>query len=151
MKTLIIIRPHAVKRGLMGEILGRFERHGIVFTGLKLHKLTREEAETLYESHQKAVFYESLIESMVVGPSLIGVLHLDIPDDESAIKLVRKIVGETDPAKAEMGTIRGDYGLRIDQNIIHASDSKAQAEREIPLFFREDELAEVTSTIKKIV
>ena len=140
MKTLIIIRPHAVVRGLVGEILQRFERHGIQFAGLKIHTMTQKEAEELYEIHEGAEFYDRLIKSMVQGPSVMAVLDTDVLDDESAIALVRKIIGGTDPAKAEMGTIRGDFGLRIDQNIIHASDSLETAEKEIPQFFKSDEI-----------
>ncbi|HHQ45371.1 MAG TPA: nucleoside-diphosphate kinase [Candidatus Altiarchaeales archaeon] len=140
MQTLIIIRPYAVNRGLVGEILTRFEKHGIFFSGLKVHWIVREEAEQLYGQHKGQDFYERLINDMLEGPSIMAVLDTDVLDNESAIKLVRKIIGDTDPAKAEMGTIRGDFGLRIAQNIIHASDSRTAAEREIPIFFEKKEI-----------
>ena len=140
MKTLIIIRPDAVMRGLVGEIITRFEKHGIRIAGLKMMTLTRELTENLYLVHKGKPFLEKLIDHMTSNPCALVVLDTDVLDMESAIALVRKIIGETDPAKAEMGTIRGDFGLRIDLNIIHASDSREAAEREIPLFFKKEEL-----------
>lgn len=140
MKTLIVIRPDAVVRGLVGEIITRFEKHGIRLAGLKIMILNKESAEKLYAIHKGKPFYDRLITTMTGNPSAFVVLDTDVLDQASAIALVRKITGETDPAKAEMGTIRGDFGLRIDQNIIHASDSKESADREIPLFFGRNEL-----------
>jgi len=140
MKTLIIIRPYAVIRGLVGEILTRFERHGINISGLKIMQLDKATAERLYEQHRGKEYFNKLVEDMTSAPSAIAVLDTDVLDTDSAIGLVRKIVGDKDPTKADMGTIRGDYGLRVDQNIIHASDSKDAAEREIPLFFKKEEM-----------
>jgi nucleoside-diphosphate kinase len=140
MKTLIIIRPDAVMRGLVGEIIIRFEKHGIRLAGLKIKHLARKEVEELYQQHKGKPFYEPLLGNMTSNPCMLVVLDTDVLDQASAISLVRKIVGGTDPAKADMGTIRGDFGLRIDQNIIHASDSRESAEREIPLFFKKEEL-----------
>jgi nucleoside-diphosphate kinase len=140
MKTIIIIRPAAVTRGLVGEIITRFEKHGIRIAGLKITKLSKAEAEKLYKQHEGKPYYHPLIQNMTSNPSVFVVLDTDVLDRESAVGLVRKIIGDTDPAKAEMGTIRGDFGLRIDQNIIHASDNRESAEREIPLFFKKDEL-----------
>jgi len=140
MKTLIIIRPDAVIRGLVGEIITRFEKHGIRLAGLEIMCMTKKQAEELYMQHKGAPYYDKLVENMTSNPSVFVVLDTDVLDRDSAIALVRKIIGNTDPAKAEMGTIRGDFGLRIDQNIIHASDNKESAEREIPLFFRKEEL-----------
>ncbi len=140
MKTLIIIRPHALRRGLVGDLLTRFERHGIRIAGLKAMRLEKKKAEKLYQQHKGTDYYERLITNMLSGPLIAAVLDIDVPDPESAVSMVRKIIGNTDPAKAEMGTIRGDYGLRIDQNIIHASDDTTSAKKEIPLFFKEEEL-----------
>ncbi|RLI92866.1 MAG: nucleoside-diphosphate kinase [Candidatus Altiarchaeales archaeon] len=142
MRTLIIIKPWAVSRGLVGEILSRFERRGIRLAGLKVVKVDRERAEKLYAVHKGKEFYESLIKHITSSPVVVGVLDIGIDDPEGAIRLVRKIIGATDPAKAEMGTIRGDFGLRIDRNVIHASDSTKSAKYEIPIFFDEDELVE---------
>jgi len=140
MKTLIIIRPNAVTRGLVGEIITRFEKHSIRVTGLKIMTMARKAAEDLYAQHKGKPYYDRLIENMAGGPSVFVVLDTDVLDHDSAVALVRKIIGDTDPAKADMGTIRGDFGLRIDQNIIHASDNREAAEREIPLFFKKEEL-----------
>jgi nucleoside-diphosphate kinase len=140
MKTLIIMRPSAVVRGLVGEIISRFERHGIRIAGIKIMRMSLAQAENLYSQHKDKPFYEPLINNMSSNPSVFVVLDTDVLDRDSAIFLVRKIIGDTDPARAEMGTIRGDFGLRIDQNIIHASDTKEAAEREIPLFFKMEEL-----------
>ncbi|MFC2163015.1 nucleoside-diphosphate kinase [Candidatus Altiarchaeota archaeon] len=145
MKTLIIIRPYGVQRGLVGEILSRFERHGIRIAGLKVMNMNKKLAEKLYSQHKGAEFYEPLIKNMTSDPSIIAVLDTDVLDQDSAVSLVRKIIGDTDPAQAEMGTIRGDYGLRIDQNIIHASDSRQTADREIPLFFDRHEITEYSN------
>jgi nucleoside-diphosphate kinase len=140
MKTIIIMRPDAVIRGLVGEIITRFEKHGIRIAGIRIMRMTRKEAEELYSQHKGKPYYTPLIENMTSNPSMLVVLDTDVLDRESAIALVRKIIGNTDPAKADMGTIRGDFGLRIDQNIIHASDTKEAAEREIPLFFKKEEM-----------
>jgi nucleoside-diphosphate kinase len=140
MKTLIIIRPDSVLRGLVGEILTRFEKHGIRIAGLKVMQLDKETAGRLYEIHKGKPFYESLLNTMIASPVVIAVLDTDVLDNQSAITLVRRIVGATDPSKADMGTIRGDFGLRIDMNIIHASDSVEAAAREIPIFFKKEEL-----------
>ena len=140
MKTLIIIRPDACLRGLVGEIITRFERHGIRISGLKTVQMTENLTRKLYSMHKDKPFLDPLVEHMTHNPCVVVVLDTDVLDRESAIALVRKIIGGTDPAKAEMGTIRGDFGLRIDQNIIHASDTKESAEREIPLFFKKEEL-----------
>jgi len=140
MKTLIIIRPDAVLRGLVGEIITRFEKHSIRIAGFKVMQLDKDMAGRLYEIHKGKPFYDKLIETMIASPVIVAVLDTDVLDNKSAISLVRKIVGATDPSMAEMGTIRGDFGLRIDQNIIHASDSVESAAREIPIFFKQEEL-----------
>lgn len=144
MNTLILIKPWAVQRGLVGEILSRFERRGIRIAGLKALVLSREKAEKLYSVHKGKPFYNTIVEHMTSSPIVAAVLETDMLDDDSAVALVRKIVGATDPAKAEMGTIRGDYGMRVDRNIIHASDSRESAEYEIPIFFNKDEIASHT-------
>ncbi len=149
MKTLIVIKPWAVKRGLVGEIISRFERHGIRLSGLKVVKVDRKMAERMYAVHKGKPFYESLIEHITASPVVAAALDTDMLDTDTAIALVRKIVGATDPAKAEMGTIRGDFGLRIDRNIIHASDSKKSAEYELPVFFKSDELIVYNNEDKK--
>ncbi len=140
MRSLILLKPWAVSRGLVGEILSRFERRGIKLAGLKLVHVNREKAEKLYLVHKDKEFYEGLITHITSSPVVAGVLDVPFDDPDGAVSLIRKIIGATDPAKAEVGTIRGDYGLRIDRNVIHASDSPKSAEYEIPIFFNGDEL-----------
>lgn len=133
--TLVLIKPDAVRRGLVGEILSRFEKKGLRIRGLKMLKMSRDLAEKLYEAHRGKDFYSPLIEFMTSGPVVAVVL-----EGESAIEVVRSMIGPTDGTKAPPGTIRGDYSLSNRENLVHASDSKENAEREIKLFFREDEL-----------
>lgn len=142
MRTLILLKPWSVSRGLVGEILGRFEKRGIRFAGLKVVKVTKEQAETLYAIHKGKPFYEDLVSHITSAPIVAAVLDVDIPDQDAAVALVRKIVGATDPVQAEVGTIRSDFGLRINRNVVHASDSKESAAYEIPIFFKEEELVE---------
>ncbi|MFH1835571.1 MAG: nucleoside-diphosphate kinase [Methanobacteriota archaeon] len=140
MNTLIIIKPWAVQRGLVGEILARFERHGIRIAAVKSLRLSKEKAEKLYAVHEGKPFFKDVVGYMTSTPIVAAVLETDMLDDEAAVALVRKIVGATDPTKAEMGTIRGDFGMRKDRNIIHASDSPESAEYEIPLFFTKNDI-----------
>lgn len=140
MNTLILVKPWAVQRGFVGEIISRFEKRGIRIAALKTLTLTKEQAENLYAVHEGKPFYEGIVEHMTSSPIVAAVLETDVLDDESAVALVRKIVGATDPTKAEMGTIRGDLGLRKDRNVIHASDSPESAEYEIPIFFGKEEI-----------
>ncbi|HIE34102.1 MAG TPA: nucleoside-diphosphate kinase [Candidatus Altiarchaeales archaeon] len=139
MKTLIIIKPSAVERGIIGEILSRFERQGIRISALRIINMSKKQAEKLYAVHKGKQFYNKLIEHMTSYPVVVAVLDVDFPNPDDAIKLVRKIIGVTNPLEADMGTIRGDFGLRIDRNIIHASDSVESAEYEIPIFFSKEE------------
>lgn len=140
MKTLFIVKPWAVQRGLIGEIVSRFERHGLRISGLKVVSVSKKQAECLYAIHKTKPFYKELIRHITSSPVAVGVLDTDVLNTDAAISLVRKIVGATDPAKAEMGTIRGDFGMRIDRNVVHASDSKKSAEYELPIFFKKNEL-----------
>jgi len=140
MKTLLLIKPWAVQKGLVGEVLSRFERRGLRIAGLKILNVSREQAEDIYSIHKGKDFYDNLIKHITSSPIVAAVLDTDVLEPDAAVALVRKIIGVTDPAKAEMGTIRGDFGLRIDRNVVHASDSTESAKREIPIFFKEDEL-----------
>lgn len=133
--TFVLIKPDAVRRGLVGEILSRFERKGLRIRGLKMLKMSRELAERLYEAHRGKDFYGPLVDFMTSGPVVAVVL-----EGESAVEVVRTMIGPTDGTKAPPGTIRGDYSLSTRENLVHASDSRESAEREIKLFFREDEL-----------
>lgn len=134
------MKPWAVQKGLVGEILSRFERRGLKIAGLKILDVSKEMAEDLYLIHRDKDFYDDLIEHITSSPIVAVVLDTDVLEPDAAVALVRKIIGATDPAKAEMGTIRGDFGLRIDRNVVHASDSTDSAKREIPIFFKKEEM-----------
>jgi len=134
-RTFIILKPNAVRRGLIGEILKRFEQRGIKIVGMKFLRMTREQAEKLYEPHRGKPFYNELLEFMLSGP--VVVLVLEAP---RVVEMVRHIVGATDPLKAEAGTIRGEFALTVTKNLIHASDSEENYLRESSIFFKEDEL-----------
>lgn len=136
-RTFIILKPNAVRRGLIGEILKRFEQRGIKIVGMKFLKMTREQAEKLYEPHYGKPFYNELLEFMLSGP--VVALILEAP---RVLELVRHIVGATDPLKAEAGSIRGEFALTVTKNLIHASDCLENFEREASIFFSEDEIIE---------
>ena len=129
-KTLSIIKPDGVKKNLIGAILNRFEQAGFKITEIKLIQLTVEEAGDFYEMHRGKPFFDNLVSFMTSGPCLPFVI-----EGENAIKSVREIMGATNPDDASAGTIRFDYADSIDSNIIHGSDSKESADREISFFF----------------
>ncbi len=134
-RTLIIVKPEGVQRGLTGPLLTRFEQKGLKLVGLKLLQIPREMAERHYAVHQGKPFYPGLIAHITSGPVVVGVL--EGPD---AIAVVRKLMGGTNPKTAEPGTIRGDYGLDIGLNIVHGSDGPETAQQEIGIFFQPNEL-----------
>ena len=134
-RTFVFLKPEAVLRGLMGEILARIERRGLKIKALKLHRMTREEAERLYEVHKGKEFFERLVEHVTSGPVLLMVV-----EGPRAVGVLRRMIGATDPLEAQPGTIRGDYALDITRNIIHAADSRESAEREMRIFFTEEEI-----------
>ncbi|MDP2181473.1 MAG: nucleoside-diphosphate kinase [Actinomycetota bacterium] len=129
-KTFIMIKPDAVARGLIAPILQRFENTGLVIERLELGVVTREQAEENYREHEGKPFYPGLIEYITSGPVVKMVLCG--PD---AVLVCRKIMGATNPRDAAPGTVRGDYGLIVDANIVHGSDSPESAMREIAVFF----------------
>ncbi|MCS7110343.1 MAG: nucleoside-diphosphate kinase [Candidatus Caldarchaeum sp.] len=129
-RTFVILKPNAVKRGLVGELVSRFERKGLKLVELRLKELTRDEAARLYEVHRGKAFYEGLLDAITAGPVVLMVL-----EGRQAVEVVRKLIGATDPTKAEPGTIRGDYGLDITDNLVHASDSPESFEKESAIFF----------------
>ena len=134
-RTLVLVKPDAVGRGLAGEILSRFERKGLELAGLKLLRLDRRTAEEHYAEHRGKPFYEGLVEFIVSGPLVAAVI-----EGRGAIRVVRTMVGATSGADALPGTIRGDFGVSDRFNLVHASDGPESAEREIARFFREDEI-----------
>lgn len=134
-RTLVILKPDAVQRGLIGPILTRLERRGLRFSALKLIQITPELAARHYAIHEGKPFYRGLIEFITSGPVVVAVIEGD-----SAIDIVRKTMGATNPAQAEPGTIRADFGLEIGRNLVHGSDGPDTAAYEIPLFFTEDDI-----------
>lgn len=131
-RTLVIFKPDALRRRLVGRILQRFEDKGLIITHLELRQLTRNTLEQHYEMHQGKAFYEGLIKSMLRGDVIVAVIA-----GPFAIATVRNLVGDTYGARARPGTIRGDFsvGDPVSENLLHASDSEESAGREIRLFF----------------
>ena len=134
-RTLVIIKPDGVQRGLVGPILTRLERRGLRLAAMKLMQITPELAARHYHIHQGKPFYEGLVEFITSGPVVVAVI-----EGQDAINTVRKTMGATNPAQAEPGTIRADYGVEIGRNLVHGSDGAETAAYEIPLFFTEAEI-----------
>lgn len=134
-RTFVYLKPNAVRRGLVGEIMKRFEQRGIKIVALKLLWMSKQQAEKLYEMHKGKSFYNDLIDFVTGGP--IVAMIVEAP---RVIEMVRHIIGDTDPLKAGTGTIRGEFALTITKNLIHASDSKENFEREYKIFFSDDEI-----------
>jgi nucleoside-diphosphate kinase len=129
-RTLVLIKPDAMARGLAGEILGRFESRGLQVRAARLVSVDRDLAERHYAEHAEKPFFGELVEFITSAPTLALVL-----EGESAIATVRKTMGATDPAEAAPGSIRGDLALSMPDNLVHGSDSPESAEREITLWF----------------
>ncbi len=134
-RTLVIIKPDAVQRRLVGEIIHRFERRGLRIIALKLLKIDLSLAERHYAEHKGKPFYEPLIKYITAAPAVVMVL-----EGYKAISAVRRMLGATNPAEAEPGTIRADYAMQTRYNLVHGSDGTDTAKREIDLFFTEDEI-----------
>ncbi len=134
-RTLSIVKPDAVARNLIGEILSRFEREGLAIAGIKMLHLTREQAEGFYSVHKDKPFFEELVKYMISGPVVVQVL-----EGKNAIAKNREIMGATDPKQAAPGTIRADFGTSIEANAVHGSDSPKTAAWEIAYFFKEHEI-----------
>ncbi|TDB39984.1 MAG: nucleoside-diphosphate kinase [Actinobacteria bacterium] len=129
-KTYVMIKPDAVARGLVGRIIGRVEAVGLTIDRMELGNVTPEQAAANYAEHQGKPFYDGLVAYITSGP----VVKLQISGEE-AVPVMRKLMGATNPKDAAPGTIRGDFGLSLDANIIHGSDSPESAERELSIFF----------------
>lgn len=140
MKSLVLIKPDGVRKGLVGECISRFENLGFTIDAMKVVQMDRDTAEEMYAVHKEKSFFEDLMEYVTSGPVIPVILSIDL-DFESGVNLIRKVVGATDPQEAEMGSIRGDFAVDVTENIIHASDSLESAEYEIPIFFDEDEFS----------
>ena len=134
-RTFVMIKPDAVGRRLCGEIIRRYEAKGLKLTGMKMQIVSRQLADKHYAEHQGKKFYDSLVAFITSGPTIQMVW-----EGENAVAVVRKLNGATNSAEADFGTIRGDFGLTVQNNLVHASDSPDTAKREIGIYFTEDEL-----------
>ncbi len=134
-RTFSIVKPNAVKNNVVGEIITRFEKRGLRVAAAKFTRLSKEKAEGFYIEHKDRPFFGSLVNFMTSGPVLLMVL-----EGENAVLLNREIMGATDPAKADAGTIRKDFAESIEANAVHGSDSLKSADREVAYFFDKSEV-----------
>jgi nucleoside-diphosphate kinase len=142
-RTMVILKPNTVQRELVGELISRFERRGIKIIAMKMSTITPEQASIHYREHREKPFYAGLIEFITSGPSILLVL-----ESEDAVAIVRAMSGNTNPADALPGTIRGDFATSPGHNMIHASDSEESARREIGLFFNDAELQDYRLAVR---
>jgi nucleoside-diphosphate kinase len=140
-RTLVLVKPDGVQRGLAGTIVARLERRGLKLIGLKMMRISNDVAARHYAEHQGKPFYEGLIAFITSGPVLAMIW-----EGREAVSVVRSLMGATDPLKAAPGTIRGDLALDLGMNLIHGSDSPDRAQAEINLFFEPGELHEYDRT-----
>ncbi len=134
-KTLVLLKPDAIQRGLAGEIIARLEKKGLKIAALKLLQMDRQLAERHYDVHRGKAFFGGLVEFITSGPIVAMVL-----EGRKAVDAVRKVMGSTDSAEAQPGTIRGDLGIDLGHNLIHGSDSAETARKEIAIFFTAAEI-----------
>ncbi len=145
-KTFLMVKPDGVQRNLIGEIVNRFEKKGFKLAGGKLMVISEDLAQNHYGEHKERPFFGELVSFITSGPVFAMVW-----EGENVIATARNMMGKTNPVDAAPGTIRGDYGVQVSQNIIHGSDSPESAEREISLFFNEEELVTYDKSIDKWV
>jgi nucleoside-diphosphate kinase len=145
-KTIVLIKPDGVQRGLVGEIVHRFERKGLKLVGLKMVRMTDEMLDSWYAHHKDKSFFSELKKFMSWTPVIAMVWQ-----GVEAIAAVRKVVGITKAREAESGSIRGDFGMSGSQNLIHASDSLESAEKELGLIFNGDEIFDYKSTMDQLI
>lgn len=138
-KTFLMVKPDGVQRNLIGEIVKRFESKGFKLAGAKLMIISEDLAQNHYGEHKERPFFGELVDFITSGPVFAMVW-----EGENVIKTARDMMGKTNPLEAASGTIRGDYGMTVGKNVIHGSDSPESAEREIGLFFNEDEIVSYT-------
>ena len=131
-RTLVIVKPDGVQRGLAGEIIGRFERRGLKLVGMKFMHISRELAHQHYGVHEGKPFFEGLVNYITSSPVVVAVF-----EGKKAIETVRNTMGATNPVTAALGTIRGDFVVEISRNLVHGSDSPENAVKEVSLFFSE--------------
>ena len=134
-RSLILVKPDAVERGFSGAIVGRLESAGLKLVALKMLRMDQALAERHYAPHKEKPFFKGLISFITSGPIVAAVF-----EGEDAVRRIRTVMGATDPAKAEAGSIRKDFGLDIERNAVHGSDSVKTAEQEVALFFKDSEI-----------
>ena len=134
-RTLVLVKPDAMQRGLASEVLGRFERHGLKLVAARMLQIDEALAARHYAEHVGKPFYERLCNFITSGPVIAAVF-----EGEDAVALARQTIGATDPAKAAAGSIRGDFGIDMGRNLVHGSDSPESAAREVALFFEEKDI-----------
>ena len=140
-RTLILVKPDAVQRGLVGEIISRLERRGLQIVALKLTSVSTALAQEHYKEHAGKPFFKGLVDYITSCPIVAMVV-----EGPNAIEIARTTIGATNPAAAAPGSIRGDLGVSIGRNLVHGSDSVASAQREVALFFKKDELLDYDRT-----
>jgi nucleoside-diphosphate kinase len=145
-RTLIIFKPDTMNRGLVGRILQRFEDKGLRLAAMKLQQSPRQQVEQHYAVHRERPFYQDLVDFMTSGPVIVAVL-----EGPNAITVVRNLLGATHGQKANPGTIRGDFGLDQQYNLVHASDGPDTAKQEIELFFQPDEIVSYERAVDRWV
>ncbi|KMY54616.1 MULTISPECIES: nucleoside-diphosphate kinase [Bacillaceae] len=143
-KTYLMVKPDGVQRGLIGEIVARFEKKGFQLVGAKLMSVSKETAEQHYAEHKERPFFGELVDFITSSPVFAMVW-----EGENVIATARQMMGSTNPKDAAPGTIRGDFGVTVGKNIIHGSDSPESAEREISIFFKEEELTTYNKQINE--
>ncbi|MCD6359030.1 MAG: nucleoside-diphosphate kinase [Dehalococcoidia bacterium] len=134
-KTLILIKPDGVQRGLIGQIVTRFERRGLKIVAMKLLQMDTALAHQHYAIHKDKAFFKNLVDFITSGPIVAIVIEGD-----NAVAIARNTMGKTNPAEASLGTIRGDFGVDIGRNLVHGSDSEENAKKEVGIFFNESEI-----------
>ncbi len=142
-RTFVAIKPDGVQRGLIGEIVSRFERKGLKMVGMKFMQVSRELAENHYGEHKGKPFFAGLVDFITSGPIVAMAF-----EGKDAITICRNIIGATNPAQSAMGTIRGDLALEIGRNIVHGSDGPESAKRELGIFFGDKELVDWNRTLQ---
>ncbi len=142
-RSFVMIKPDGVQRELIGDIISRFEKKGVKIIAMKLMIISPELAKKHYQEHSEKPFFDNLIDFITSGPVIAMAM-----EGECIIKIIRKMIGATNPGDASPGTIRGDYVLDTSNNIIHASDSVENAKREIDLFFKEEELIDYDLAVR---
>lgn len=141
-KSLVLIKPDAVQRGLAGEIISRLEKKGLKIVAIRMLRMDRSLAERHYAVHKGKGFFDDLVDFITSGPVIAVIFQ-----SENAVEIVRQMMGATDPAKADAGTIRGDFGIDIGHNLVHGSDSLQNASEEIDLFFSAHEILDYGRTL----